>query len=240
MLNPEPGPLRARPGDLLLLSSRVIPGNELLVADLIDRFVGRGVKVLHPGLEPGLHVSGHAARDEQRKMIQTVKPKAFVPIHGERRMLVAHLEVAQEAGVDKRLLAIDGDVMGLDDDGLSSLRQVQAGRVLSWRDSDDELPIPSLEERRALANGVVIVCMALDVNTGKVVAGPAVSGRGLTAEEGAALTLAEAQAREAIDALGSLKADDAKVREELTEAVRRSLRQTSGSRAAVVPLVLKV
>lgn len=240
MLNPEPGPLRARPGDTLLLSSRVIPGNEILVADMIDRFVARGVKVVHPGLEPLIHVSGHAARDEQRKLIQTVKPRSFVPIHGERRMLAAHLEVAQEAGVAHRLLAVDGDVLGLDDEGLSSLRQVTAGRVLSWRDSDDELTLPSLDERRALQNGVVVICLALDAGTGKVVGGPAVSGRGLSSEEGAALTLAEAHAREAIEALGPLRADDAKVREELSESVRKALRQTSGSRAAVVPLVLKV
>jgi ribonuclease J len=240
MLNPDPGPLRARAGDLLRLSSRVIPGNELLVADLIDRFVARGVKVLHAGIEPLIHVSGHAARDEQRKLIHTVRPRAFVPVHGERRQLAAHLDVAQEAGVGTRLLAVDGDVFGLDDEGLSSLRQVPAGRVLSWRDSDDELSWPALEERRELSNGIIFVCLALNTSSGRVVAGPSVSGRGLSVEESAALSLAEANAKEALEALGPLRADDAKVREELKEAVRRSLRQSAGSRATVVPLVLKV
>ncbi len=240
MLSPDPGPLKARAGDTLLLSSRVIPGNEVAVADLLDRFVARGAKVVHPGLEPLLHVSGHAAREEQRKVMQTVRPKAFVPVHGERRQLVAHLELAAEVAIAQRVLAIDGDVMGVSDGALSSLGQVPAGRVLSWRDSEDELPLPSLEERRALAYGVVFVCVAIDPTRLRVVSGPAISGRGLTAEETAALGLAENDAKAALGALGSLLADDAKVREEVTAAVKRTLRQTAGSRATVVPLVLKV
>ncbi len=239
MLSADPGPLRARSGDTLLLSARVIPGNELAVADLMDRFVAKGVRVVHPGLEPLIHVSGHAARDEQRRMMRTVRPKAFVPVHGERRQLFAHLELAQEEAIGQRLLAIDGDVMGVSEEGLESLGQVPAGRVLSWRESEDELPLPALEERRALANGVVFACVAIDPRRLKVVSGPAVSGRGLTAEEGAALGMAESDARAALDALGSLLADDAKVREELTAAVKRTLRQTAGSRATVVTWVLK-
>src|SRR5262249_61251585 len=114
LLEPEAEGLRIERGDTVLLSSRPIPGNERAVSVLINALLAAGARVVHAGIEPGLHVSGHAARAQQQRMLEAVRPRHLVPLHGELRQLTAHLDLARRAGLaaEQLFLARDGDVLG--------------------------------------------------------------------------------------------------------------------------------
>lgn len=244
LLNPEPGPLRLEPGDTVILSSRTIPGNEAEVSGLINRLYARGVHVITAAQEPGVHVSGHGSRDEQRRVLEVVKPRSFVPIHGELRHLHRHLALAKEVGLgdDRLFLASDGDVLGFSADGARALGRVPAGRHLMRREGVAPISELALLERRALAeSGLVVAVVVLQLGSGKVLHKPTVHGQALQGDELAALPLAAENAALGISELTeAVRCDDARVREELVRSVRRVFKQLLGTRPTVVPLVLRV
>lgn len=244
MLNPEPGPLRLEPNDTVILSSRTIPGNEAGVSGLINRLLARGVKVITASAEPGIHVSGHASRGEQRKVLEVVKPRSFVPIHGELRHLHRHLVLAKELGFsdDRLFLASDGDVIGFDGDGARTMGRVPVGRHLMRREGVAPVTEQALKERLQLAeSGVVVAVVVLQLGSGKVLSGPTLQGQALQSDEAAALPLASENAKYALGELSeAVRSDDARVREELVRAVRKSFKQLLGTRPIVIPLVLRV
>jgi ribonuclease J len=204
LLSPEPGPLRLEPTDTVILSSRTIPGNESEVSGLINRLLARGVKVITSRTEPGIHVSGHAARDEQRRVLEVVKPRHFVPIHGELRHLHSHLTLAKEVGLtDSQLfLATDGDVLGFDADGARTMGRVPSGRHLMRREGVAPVSEAALKERRWLAeSGVVIAVVVLQLGSGKIINGPVLQAQALQGDQLAALPLATENARTVLDQL---------------------------------------
>ncbi len=244
MLNPEPGPLRLTPSDTVVLSSRTIPGNEPAVSGLINRLLARGVNVITAHHEPGVHVSGHASQDEQRRVLQVAKPRNFVPIHGELRHLHRHLQTAREAGVrDGHLfLATDGDVLGFDMHGGQTLGRVPVGQQLMRRDGVSPITEAALQERRWLAEtGAVIAVVILQRGSGKVLHAPVLQGHGLQGDEAAALPLATENATESLQSLSeAMRGDDARVREELLRGIRRAFKQMLGTRPTVVPIVVRL
>lgn len=244
MLAPEPGTLRIEAGDLVILSSRTIPGNEPGVALMMNRLLARGARVVYPALEPGVHVSGHASRDEQRRMLEVVKPRHFVPIHGELKHLHRHLEVARDAGLqDSQLfLMTDGDVVGFDRERATTLGRVPSGQVLMRREGVAPIGPETVNERRWLAeSGVVVVMVVMQLGSGKVLARPTVQGRGLQGEEQAALPLAAEGAGLALDEMSeATRGDDERVREELVRGVRRVFKQLLGTRPVVMPVVVRL
>ena len=244
LLNPEPGPLRLNPSDTVILSSRTIPGNEPDVSGLINRLLARGVTIITASTEPGVHVSGHAAQDEQRRVLQAANPRTFVPIHGESRHLHRHLQTAREVGVaDGHLfLATDGDVLGFDAHGGQTLGRVQAGRQLMRREGVSPVSEAALQERKWLAEaGAVVAVVVLQRGGGKVLHAPVLHGHGLQSDEAAALPLATENATEALQSLSeAMRGDDARVREELVRATRRAFKQLLGTRPTVVPIVVRL
>ena len=244
LLSPEPGPLRLEPTDTVILSSRTIPGNESEVSGLINRPLARGEKVITSSTEPGIHVSGHAARDEQRRVLEVVKPRHFVPIHGELRHLHGHLALAKEVGLtDSQLfLAADGDVLGFDTEGARTMGRVPAGRHLMRREGVAPVSEAALQERRYLAeSGLVIAVVVLQLGSGRILNGPVLQGQALQGDEVAALPLATENARTALDYLSeAMRCDDARVREEMIRGVRKSFKQLLGTRPTVVPIVVRL
>lgn len=243
MLSNEPRALRVTAGDTVILSSRTIPGNEPYVSELIDRVFARGARAIWPALEPGVHVSGHAARDEQRKMIETVKPRAFVPVHGELHHLHHHLGVAREAGLEPSRLRLltDGDLLGLDGSGLTTLGRVPMGRLFGRRESDAHVGLHALDERRHLESGVVFVAIALAAGSGRIMAGPHLVGRGLAGDEEAMLPIAAAAAKASLLEISEvLRGDDGLVTDQLLSGIRRVFKQLAGRRPHVVVQVLRV
>ena len=236
-------PLRFEPGDTVVLSARAIPGNETAVTHLVDRMFSMGAKVLYPRTVPDIHVSGHASAVEQAALIRAVRPRNFVPIHGEARMLHRHLETARAAGVPERglLLAEDGDVLAFPDGDIRKEGRVPVGRLYRSREGGSDIDAAALKERAQLSHGLVVATVALERGSGRILAGPLLYGRGVTADEARSLEqgLATVQA-DFGEATAGLRGDDAHVREQLVASVRRLFKAHGHRRPSVLPAVLKL
>ena len=152
-------------GDTVIMSSRAIPGNEPQVMQIMARLLRRGVLLRTWWSDRGLHVSGHAHRQEQQRMIDLVEPRSFVPVHGTLHHLLRHAALAREAGVAEVTVLENGDVGALDA-GAEPMRKsgrIPVGRVHVF--AGRALPAAVLRDRQALAaNGVVHVVVSLDAH----------------------------------------------------------------------------
>ena len=228
--------------DVVVLSSRFIPGNERTINELVNQLCKRGAQVYYQAVA-NVHVSGHASRDELSELIRLVRPRHFVPIHGEYRHLARHLEVAAEAGVpvSKCHLLENGDTLVMTAGDVRRGRLVPVGRVAA---EGEEHGAPDLiRERRALAHdGTVIAVVAISSRTGEILAGPDLISRGVVGIDGAAnLARAKAEVRDRLRSLnGTLRHNDEEVRHEMTRALRRYFSDTTGRRPLIVPYVMEV
>lgn len=166
--------LRVDDGDTVVFSSRVIPGNERAVFDVINRFERRGVEVITRRSVPAVHASGHASRDEQRAMIELLRPHAFVPVHGTHHHRQRHAEIARDAGVGEIALVENGQVLEVTRAALEVAGRVRAGRVYI----EKMTPVGSevIAERRAMAEGG-IVTLLIALQDGRVPGAPRVLAR---------------------------------------------------------------
>jgi ribonuclease J len=165
--------------DTVILSSHPIPGNEMNVSKVIDGLVRLGAKVVHSGIDD-VHATGHAKAQELMTLHSIARPDWFVPVHGEYRHLVAHAELAQKVGLaaDRVLVCEDGDSVVLDDQGLRRGDRVPAGYLFVDGIVGD-VGHGVLRDRRVLAEeGVVVVIVAVDVESGAILTGPEVITRG--------------------------------------------------------------
>jgi ribonuclease J len=235
-------PLSVALGDLVVLSARTIPGHERQVTSLIDAIYARGARVAYSRVEPGIHVSGHGGRAEQRQMLQTVKPRHLVPIHGEMRHLHRHLGLAREEGVHG-LLAKNGDVIEFDGHHGALAGRVSVGRTLRDRFGPSQVGSQTLLERHQLAErGLVTAVLALERTTGALVAGPMLQGMGLADQESLALPHVAAEAREVFlkQLVPAVRADTGMVREELISAVKKGFRNRGLKRPQVLVEIVRV
>jgi ribonuclease J len=231
------------PGDLVILSSRFIPGNEVAVGEVVNALCRRGAQVAYEGLRP-LHVSGHAQEAEQRRLIALARPEHFVPIHGEYRHLARHAAHAAAEGVRGRHLLLDGQVLELGDGRVSVLAEpVPVGRVYTDRDAllGQDIGAMVVKDRRLLAEaGLCIAVLVVDKATGAVIRGPELFARGVAGFDGAEDEL-RAEALRALDELTpQARLSVEEVQETLRVAVRRSLKRATGKRPTVLPVVLEL
>jgi ribonuclease J len=238
------GPLRLGPGDLVLLSARAIPGNERAVSALIDQLLWRGAHVLYPQVEPGIHVSGHASQPQQRRVLELVRPRHFVPIHGELHHLHHHLATARELGLphERLLLAQDGDLLVFEQGHGRFGGSVPTGRIYRDRFGSGVVTQEILQERNRLAEtGLIAAAVVLERTSLSLLAGPQLTGHGLSLDEQVLLPRVAEEARALFLQLSpTLREDDALVREELARSVRRAFKSYTAKRPVVVPLVVKV
>jgi ribonuclease J len=179
MANKENKWLDISDGDTVILSSHPIPGNEMNVSKVIDGLVRLGAKVVHSGIHD-VHATGHAKAQELMTLHSIAKPEYFVPVHGEYRHMVAHAELAQKVGMaaDRMFVCEDGDQITLDDDGLRRSGQVPAGYLFVDGIVGD-VSHGVLRDRRVLAEeGVVVVIVGVDVESGAILTGPEIITRG--------------------------------------------------------------
>ena len=228
----------------MLLSSRPIPGNERAVSNLINGLLAAGAHVLHAGIEPGLHVSGHAARAQQRAMIEAVRPRYLIPIHGELRQLTAHVDLARQAGLtaEQCLLARDGDVLGFSGGQGAFWGKAQVGRVFESRIGGGDVAPEALSARSWMArSGVVAVAVSVSRDTGAYLGVPELVGRGLTRDEERVLESAGRDLLPRLEELSrSIRGDDAFLREALIREVRQLFRERTARRPVVLPLIFRV
>jgi ribonuclease J len=234
-------------GDVVVLSSRVVPGNERDVMDVVSALLRRGVELRSWWSDRSVHVSGHAHREEQQRMIELVRPRAFVPVHGTLHHLTRHAALARELGVTEVEVLENGDVGELGPSPEEPLRKAgraPAGRVHVFA----KRPIPArvLQERSGLAaRGAAHAVVAVDAD-GCVSGDIRLSTRGVFDEEldSQLLERARAEARTAVEELARSGRGDAKADEPIAEAVRLAVRRTIeralGFKPATVVTVLRI
>jgi ribonuclease J len=237
--------LAAGPGDTVVLSARVIPGNERTVSRLIGNLFRLGCDVVHAGLEK-VHVSGHGNQEDMLELLRRARPRYLVPVHGEYRMLAQHARLAAAAGfpADDVLVAEDGDVWSLSDTGARKETRVAAGRTLLDRNGGAEIEEVVVRDRRHLsAQGVVVPIVVVDRQTGKLESAPEIVTRGVV-EELEAAEIAEEAGRLLADTIDARPAEERldleATRERVRRELRRFLRRRAQRRPVVIPVVMEV
>ena len=168
------------PNDLIIISATPIPGNEKLVSKVIDDLMKIGAEVVYSALAD-IHVSGHACQEEQKLMISLVRPKYFIPVHGEYRQLVAHSETAKKVGVDPQniFMTTNGRILEIGESGARLTGTVPFGRILVDGLGVGYVGNIVLRDRQHLSqDGLIIIVIAMDSSTGEIISGPDVISRG--------------------------------------------------------------
>ena len=168
------------PNDLIIISATPIPGNEKLVSKVIDDLMKIGAEVVYSALAD-IHVSGHACQEEQKLMISLVRPKYFIPVHGEYRQLVAHSETAKKVGVDPQniFMTTNGRILEIGESGARLTGTVPFGRILVDGLGVGDVGNIVLRDRQHLSqDGLIIIVIAMDSSTGEIISGPDVISRG--------------------------------------------------------------
>ncbi|HUK87436.1 MAG TPA: ribonuclease J [Terriglobales bacterium] len=238
---------KIEPGDTVVLSSRIIPGNEKAIYRMIDHLFRREAHVIYEdGSSPPVHVSGHASQEELKLIINLVKPRYFIPIHGEYRQLKRHGELAasMHGAVGSVLMAQSGDILEFDELGARKAGQVTVGRVCidsgSMGDVVEDLVI---KDRRHLSeDGIVLPIIAINKLSGKVEAVPEIVTRGFAAatENGfldqargvVMKTLEESSAEE--------KGDYGVIKEKIRQDLKRFIGKQTQRRPLIMPVILEV
>ena len=172
--------VKITPNDLIIISATPIPGNEKYVSKVIDDLMQIGAEVVYSSLED-IHVSGHACQEEQKLILALTKPKYFIPVHGEYRQLIAHSETAQSMGIDKDniIMLTNGRVLEIGENGAAFTGTVPSGRVLVDGLGVGDVGNIVLRDRQHLSqDGLIVIVLTMDSQTGEVVAGPDVISRG--------------------------------------------------------------
>lgn len=180
MASGEHKKVQITPNDLIIISANPIPGNENAVSKVIDDLMKIGAEVVYNALED-IHVSGHACQEEQKLMISLVKPKYFIPVHGEYRQLIAHSETAKKVGVNPENIFImtNGRILELNEYEAKLAGTVPVGRIMVDGLGVGDVGNIVLRDRQRLSqDGLIIIVLTMDSVTGTVVAGPDVLSRG--------------------------------------------------------------
>jgi ribonuclease J len=236
------------PGDTVVLSSRVIPGNERAISSLVNHLCRRGAVVHRDrgGAADGcVHVSGHASQEELKLVLNLVRPRHFVPVHGEYRHLARHVALAAEVGIPAARchLLEDGDVLEIDAGGARRGERVTAGRVFVDGKGIGDVEDVVLRDRRHLSeDGLVLAVLAVHQQSGEIVAGPDLVSRGVVAEEASPAVLEGA--RDAVtEALAAInpesRSDPVEVKEEVRRALRRYFKRFA-RRPVILPFVMEM
>ncbi|MBF1991639.1 ribonuclease J [Fischerella thermalis] len=178
--NKEHPHIKIRPGDTVVFSANPIPGNTIAVVNVIDKLMMQGANVVY-GREKGIHVSGHGCQEDQKLMLALTRPKFFLPVHGEHRMLVKHAETAQSMGVPAENMVIiqNGDIVELTEESISVVGKVPSGLELVDTSSSGMVSAKVLQERQKMAEeGIVTIAAAIDW-TGKLMVKPEIHLRGV-------------------------------------------------------------
>ena len=233
--------------DTVVLSARSIPGNEKAIGRVINHIARRGADVIHEGIRH-VHVSGHGSEEELKLMLSLVRPRHFVPIHGEFRQLAQHARIAERvfAGRDPKphvLLAENGDILQIDADDARVVGKAPAGRVLIDGTRTGEVGDEVLRDRRHLAeDGLLVPVVAINKQTGALEGVPELVARGFVTDDGqstladGARLLAEVVEQASVEERTDLGLIKEKVRAEL----RRFIRKRSGRRPLVLPVIMEI
>jgi len=219
------------PGDTIVLSSHPIPGNEEVISKMLNRLLRRGANVIYDAVA-SVHVSGHASQEEQKLLINLVKPRHFMPIHGELRQLMRHAALAKQIGIpeDKIVVVENGQVVELQGDNLRLAERVPGGYVFVEGGSIGEVDTDVMREREQLARGgIFLVDLSLDKRSGRLLHDPEIITRGFITPQDAEELIPRAR-KKVKDLVNGGGIDTQKV---ITDAMRSFLYNETGRRPMV-------
>src|SRR6184192_289656 len=233
-------------GDTVVLSSRIIPGNEKTIYRMIDHLFRREAHVIYEdGSSPPVHVSGHASQEELKLIINLVKPKYFIPIHGEYRQLKLHAELAQSmhGSVGNVMLIESGDVLEFDELGARKAGRVNVGRVCidsgSRTDVVEDLVI---KDRRHLSkDGIVLPIIAINKLSGRVETSPEIVARGFSLGEDGFMDGARQIVMQTLEQSSEEeKADYGVIKEKIRGDLKRYISKQTQKRPLIMPVILEI
>ncbi|MFH0792872.1 MAG: ribonuclease J, partial [bacterium] len=226
-------------GDTVIISARIIPGNEKAIFRMINHFFRRGARVIYEDIAP-VHCSGHAYRNEMRQLISLVKPKYLIPIHGELRHLIAHAELARSMGLteDRTLVIENGDVLEFNKKGATRGGKVLAGHVLVDGKGIGDVKEVVLRDRMHLSqDGMLIAILAIDRATLQIVAGPDIVTRGFVYVEENEVFLKRCE-QVVLDAFNECEKESKEEWAVVKDAVRRALKRFIRKEFERFPVIL--
>ena len=232
-------------GDTVVLSSRIIPGNEKAIYRVIDHLERRDARVIHDDGTNGLiHVSGHGSQEELRMMINLVRPKFFIPIHGDFRHLKRHAELATATGVPEKVILLeDGDVLTVDANSAQKTGKIPTGRVCIDNNSTaDVVDDTVIKDRKQLGgDGVFLPIIAINRKTGQVEGQPEITTRGFAADDPDLLRNARDIVARTLDtSSGEERRDYGVMKEKIRTDLKRFLQKNANRRPLIMPIILEL
>jgi len=237
-----------QPGDTVVLSSRIIPGNEKAIYRMMNHLARRGADVIYGPMSPPVHVSGHASAEELRLLLNLTRPRYFVPIHGEYRQLAKHAALAshlREAGLEQVFVLEAGETLEIDRWGARKGERVPVGRVcIDSAAVDEVVEDVVIRDRRHLAEeGIVLPVIAIDKRTGKLEGVPEIVSRGFALPEGGEEILEQARQvviRTLESATTEERTDSGVIKEKIRADLRRFIARQTARHPLILPVVLEI
>lgn len=233
------------PGDTVIISATPIPGNEKLVARTVDLLFKQGAEVIYErGM--GVHVSGHAAQEELKIMLNLIKPRYFIPVHGEYRHLMKHAKLAESLGIPRSriFVAENGQVIELSKKKASITGKVTAGKVLVDGLGVGDVGNIVLRDRKQLSqDGIMIVVVTINKDTGEVVAGPDIVTRGFVyvRESEELIEGSKVKVKEALDACSKKNVTEwAVIKSQIRDKLGKHLYEKTGRRPMILPIIMEI
>jgi ribonuclease J len=234
-------------GDTVALSSRIIPGNEKAIFRMIDHLSRRGADVLYGSMNPPLHVSGHASAEEMKLVLNLVRPRYFMPIHGEYRQLAKHARLAEHlrfAGLEDSFIMESGEILEIDHHGARKNGKVPVGRVCIDSGSvDDVVQEVVIRDRRHLSeDGIVLPIIAINRHTGRMENPPEIVSRGFALSEGGEFMDGARQVvvRTLESSNQEEKTDWGVMKEKVRADLKRYIVKETSRRPLIMPVILEV
>ena len=233
------------PNDLVIISANPIPGNEKFVSKVIDDLMQIGAEVIYSSVA-NVHVSGHGCQEEQKLMLSLIKPKYFMPVHGEYRQLIAHAETAEKIGIPHENIFImkNGRVLEITQDEAKINGTVPAGKVMVDGLGIGDVGNIVLKDRQHLAqDGLIIVVLAMDASTGEIVSGPDIISRGFVYVRESESLMEDMKSAIRYE-LSKLEKDHitdwAVIKVTIKDTIREFLLQKNKRNPMVLPIILEV
>ncbi len=237
--------IKIREGDTVVISARMIPGNERSIGRIINHLFRRGANVFYEKVSE-VHVSGHASKEELKLMLNLVRPKYFMPIHGEYRHLVYHSILAKKLGIPKENIFIleDGEILEISDKEARRNGKVNSGRVFIDGKGIGDVKEMVLRDRLRLAHdGIVLILLSIEKLTGDIVSGPDIISRGFVFEDASHEVINDVKEllTDTIRGLDKeIISDSSVLQAKLRNTLKKYLRDTMGRRPMIMPIIFEV
>ncbi|MFN3396011.1 MAG: ribonuclease J, partial [Thermodesulfovibrionales bacterium] len=237
--------IKVKEGDTVILSAKIIPGNERSIGKIINHLCRRGANVIYEKVSE-IHVSGHASKEELKLMLNIIRPRYFMPIHGEYRHLAFHAQLAEKVGIPRENIFIleNGDILEVTEEGARKNGKVNSGMVFIDGRGISGVEDVVLRDRRRLAHdGIVLVLLTVEKLTGNIVSGPDIISRGFIFEDASPEVIGEVK-RIVSDVLKDMDreliTDSALLKDRLRSVLKKYLRNTMQRRPMIMPVIVEI